>query len=201
MEETTPMSRDLDLLFEIGSLRYVPRGWLQHLAIHCASDLEHSVRVVFLALILARRSGKKVDEAKITMMALLHDIAETRVSDLSYVQKVYVKADEPRALADMFAGTILASFADVVTEYERRDTLEAKIVKDADNLDIDIELKEIEEQGHNLPKKLHQLRKMIRDEKLYTDEARALWDEIQTSDPARWHISANKYLTIPEAGR
>ena len=195
------MHHDLDLLFEIGSLRYVPRGWLQHLATHCASDLEHSVRVVFLALILARRSGQKLDESKITLMALLHDVAETRVSDLSYVQKVYVKADEPGALADMFAGTVLTGFIDVVTAYERRDTQEAKIVKDADNLDIDIELKELEEQGHNLPKKLHNLRKMIRDKKLYTDEARAMWDEIQTADPSQWHISANKYLTIPEAGR
>ena len=42
---------------------------------------------------------------------------------------------------------------------------------------------------------------MIRDKKLYTDEARAMWDEIQTADPSQWHISANKYLTIPEAGR
>ncbi len=35
-------SRDVELLFEVGSLRYMSRGWIQHLATHCANDLEHT---------------------------------------------------------------------------------------------------------------------------------------------------------------
>jgi len=48
-----PTSRDLELLFEIGSLRHICSGWRQHLATDCANDLEHTVRVAFLALALA----------------------------------------------------------------------------------------------------------------------------------------------------
>ena len=54
--------RDLELLFEIGSLRHIQRGWRQHLATNCANDLEHTVRVAFLALIIARREGIKNEE-------------------------------------------------------------------------------------------------------------------------------------------
>ena len=195
-----PTPRDLDLLFELGSLRNMPRGWRQHLGMDCASILEHTMRVAFLALIIARREGQG-DEAKILKMALVHDLTETRVSDLSYVQKVYVTADEAKAANEMLAGTSVADIADVIATYERRETIEAKIVKDADNLDIDIELREVENLGHLLPAKWRTLRRKVRDEKLYTQTAKQLWDEIQTADPDAWHILTNKWLRIPSAGR
>lgn len=134
-------------------------------------------------------------------MALAHDIAETRVSDHSYVQKVYVQSDEAQATRDMFAGTKLGGFISIIEAYERRDTIEAKIVKDADNLDIDLELKELEEKGHQLPIKWRGLRRMIREEKLYTESAKHIWDEIQMADVSSWHITMNKWLRIPSAGK
>ena len=151
--------RDIDILYEIGSLRNVPRGWRQHLGMDCASNLEHMIRVAWLALIIARMEGIKSEE-KILKMALVHDIAEARVSDLSYVQKVYIKADEERAAADLFASTAISDYEEILKEYEKRDSLEAKIVKDADNLDVDLELKEYEERGSRLPEKWQELRKL-----------------------------------------
>lgn len=195
-----PTPRDLELLFEIGSLRHTQRGWRQHLATNCATDLEHTMRVIFLSLIIARKE-QKGNEETILKMALTHDVAETRTSDFSYVQKAYVKANEPSALHDMFTGTCLADFESIVTAYERRDTIESKIVKDADNLDVDLELKELEEKGHQLPIKWRDFRRLIRNEKLYTDSAKQMWDEIQTSDVSSWHMACNKWLKIPHAGK
>jgi len=192
--------RDIEFLFELGSLRNMQRGWIQHLGTNCANDLEHTMRVVWLALILARREGVG-DENKIIKMALVHDIGETRTSDLSYIQKVYVKADEERAVHDIFANTILTDFEEVVREYEKRDCIEAKLVKDADNLDVELELKELVEQGHQLPKKWAVFRRVVRDEKLYTEAAKRFWDELQDADPSSWHCSANKWLKMPEAGK
>ncbi|MBX4187368.1 MAG: HD domain-containing protein [Candidatus Doudnabacteria bacterium] len=194
-------NRDIDFLYEIGSLRNVPRGWRQHLGFDVASDLEHTIRLIWLALIISRMEGQG-DENKIIKMALVHDAPETRVSDLSYVQKVYVKADEEKAADDMFAGTLVKDFRDVLTEYEKRESIESKIVKDADNLDIDLELKEIEEMGSKLPLKwTPNNRKLVRDQKLYTDSAKKLWDQIQESDPSNWHRNMNKWLTDPNAGK
>ncbi len=193
--------RDIEFLFEIGSLRNMHRGWKQHLGLDCASIPEHTFRVAFLALLIARKENCK-NEEKIIKMALVHDIAETRISDLSYVQKVYVKADEPQAANDLFEGTDFSDLNQkILEEYERRETLEAKIVKDADNLDIDLELKELEERGSQLPAKLAETRKKVRREKLYTNAAKELWDLIQAVDVAAWHLRANKWHKIPDAGK
>ena len=194
------MQRDIDFLYELGSLRNVPRGWRQHLGFDVASDLEHTYRLIWLALIISRME-KVGDENMIIKMALVHDIAETRTSDHSYVQKVYVTADEDKAADDMFKDTIVSNFREILEKYDERDSVESKIVKDADNLDIDLELKEIEELGSKLPQKWIQQRRMIRDEKLYTESAKRLWDEIQTSDPSTWHRNMNKWLTDPTAGK
>jgi putative hydrolase of HD superfamily len=193
-------NQDLNFLYEIGSLKNVPRGWRQHLAMDCASVAEHTMRVVWLALIIARAEGG-TDENKVIRMAMAHDLVEARISDLGYVQKVYVVAKEEEANHDLFEGTSLNDFEEVVKEYEKRECLEAKIVKDADNLDIDLELKEIEECGSKLPAKLAELREKVRDEKLYTATAKKIWEQIQKSDPASWHLNNNKLIKIPEAGK
>lgn len=199
-EAAMPCARDVEFLFEVGSLRNLDRTWRQHLGTDCASDLEHTVRVAWIALLLARYEGVG-DPGIIVQMALIHDIAETRTSDFSYVQKVYVQADEHRAIRDLFRGTTIEDFTAVVSAYERRDTIEAKLVKDADNLDVDLELKELEERGHRLPGKWRGNRRLVRDEKLYTESARRLWDLLQTADPASWHLAANKWVHMPTAGR
>ncbi|MBD3251503.1 HD domain-containing protein, partial [Candidatus Uhrbacteria bacterium] len=167
MHEADTMKRDLEFLYELGSLRNTQRGWRQHLGCDVATVPEHTMRVAMLAIILARHEGQG-DEAKILKMALVHDICETRVSDLSYVQKCYVKANEALAVTETFEGTSLPDFTKAVAEFERRDSIEAKLLKDADNLDVDIELMELEEQGHQLATKCRSQRKFVRDEKLYT---------------------------------
>jgi putative hydrolase of HD superfamily len=166
-----------------------------------ANDAEHVFRVIFIALILARAEGVK-NEEKIIKMALVHDIAETRTNDHHYVQSVYTKRDEESATRDMFEGSILENLnSEYLKEYRERKTIEAKIVKDADNLDVDIELKEVEERGHSLPKKWKTTRKLILDKKLYTNSAKKLWKMLQKSDPADWHMKANKWIRVPEAGK
>ncbi len=193
-------NRDLDFLYEIASLRNVPRGWRQHLGFDVASDLEHTFRLIWIALVISRME-QQGDENIIIKMALVHDLAETRVSDLSYVQKVYVRADEVRAADDLFAGTMVEDYRKILADFENRDSIEAKIVKDADNLDIDLELKEIEEMGSQTPKKWSDTRRLVREEKLYTESAKKLWDKIQDSDPSAWHRNMNKWLTDPKAGK
>lgn len=194
-------NRNIDFLYEIGSLRNLQRGWRQHFGMDVANILEHTLRVAFIALMIARKEGVK-NEEKILKMVLIHDLAETRTTDLSYVQKVYVNADEDKSADDLFAGTILSDLREnILREYEDRKSIEAKIVKDADNLDVDIELKELEERGSQLVKKWKHFRKKVRDEKLYTKSAKKMWDDIQKSDPVNWHILANKWVKIPYAGK
>ena len=194
------MNRDLEFLYEVGSLRYLQRGWRQHFGKDVSNILEHTMRVVFLALMIAEKEGQG-DTKKIMQMALVHDLAETRCTDLSYVQKVYVDANEDMSADHLFQETSVSHFREVLAEYEKRESIEAKIVKDADNLEVDIEIKELAQQGSQLPKKWEDNRRMVRDEKLYTETAKKMWDEIQESDVDSWHLSANKWKKIPDAGK
>ena len=193
--------RDIEFLYEVGSLRNMPRAWRQSLGVGVANDLEHTFRVAWIALVLAERVGG-VDEGKMLKMALAHDIAETRTGDQNYTNAVYVEADEGRAIRDIFAGTSFEqSLTGTLREYEARESMEAQLVKDADNIDVDLELRELEERGSQLPRKWRAFRQQVRNEKLYTDAARDLWDALDEVDVADWHLQANKWLQIPEAGR
>jgi len=193
-------SRDIELLFELGSLRNVQRLWRQHFGMDVANDLEHTVRVIWIALLIARLEGINSDE-KIVTMGLLHDIAESRTVDHGHVHKAYVISDEERAAHDMFQGTNLGDLERLLNEYKERQSLEAKIVKDADNLDVDFELRELASRGSTLPKKWLKGRKIIRNRKLYTKSAKQIWDLLQKSDSDTWHINANTWLRRPKAGR
>ncbi len=201
-------SRDLEFLFEIGTLKNVDRTWRQMLGMECANNLEHSFRVAFVALLIARRESAAgrapagVSEEKILKMALAHDLPEARTGDPNYMHKIYTATDDARAAEDLFAGTTFADLcAGALHEYEQRQSLEAKIVKDADNLDVDIELKEFEERVSRLPAKWGENRRLVRDEKLYTESAKALWDEIRGADPSSWHLLSNKWYKLPQAGK
>ncbi|HVY67670.1 MAG TPA: HD domain-containing protein [Patescibacteria group bacterium] len=192
--------RDLEFLYEIGTLKSMKR-FNQHVSLDTSSVAEHMYRVIWLALLVSRME-KAGDEAVIVKMAMAHDLAETRTSDLGYIQKVYVEADEDRALGDTFEGTSLQDYYnDVLKTYEARDSIEAKIVKDADNLDVDLELKEMAANGFAVPPEWGGFRRMIRDEKLYTESARQIWDQIQKSSIHDWHTKANKWLKLPNAGK
>ena len=193
--------RDIEFLYELGSLRNIQRGWRQHFGMDVANDLEHTIRVVWIALLIARMEGVK-DEEKIIKMALVHDMAETRVSDHSYVQKVYVQADEDSAANDLFGGTSFENLNDqTLKEYEERECIEAKIVKDADNLDVDLEMRELEQKGSKLPSKWLANRSLVRNEKLYTESAKKIWDSLNEVDVDSWHMETNKWNRIPDAGK
>jgi putative hydrolase of HD superfamily len=80
-------------------------------------------------------------------------MSESRSGDLHYVSRQYSSRDESKAIQDTLGQTILEKeLIELWEEYEEKKTKEAQIVKDADNLDVDLELKEQEERGHNLRK-------------------------------------------------
>ncbi len=197
-----PIEKDLEFLYELGTMRNADRDWRQFLGMETATILEHSIRVIWLALILSRME-KAGDEQKIIKMALVHDFVESRTSDHNYVRKMYIKANEHQAAKDSFDGSILSDFnSEILAEYEKRESIEAKLVKDADNLDVDIELKELEARGSKTAERMRNYdRKFVRDDKLYTESAKKLWDEIQTSDVNSWHLKKNKWNTMPKAGK
>ena len=185
--------RDVDFLYEIGSMRFIQRTWRQFYRDEVANNSEHTFRVIWIALIIARRE-KVTNEEKIIKLALVHDISESRCPDTNYVSKIYSSRDEEKAIKDMLTDTSLAEeFIDLFNECKEKKTIEAKIVKDADNLDVDFEIQEMMSKGHTMKKVWS--RKNIRT-LLYTKTAKKMWDELYATDPHRWHVNAhNAYKT------
>lgn len=181
------MERDLQFLYEIGTLRFVPRQWQRFLNTGVANLTEHHYRVMWLALVIA--AGEKgADINKVLKMALVHDIAESRTNDVDYISRQYVERNEQLGLKDMLANTsVEKEFLAIAHEYEKRESLEAKIVKDADNLEIDLELKEQKAAGANLQDELAPMRKIVHDNHLYTKTAKKLVAQINESNPHDWH--------------
>lgn len=182
---------DIDFIYEIGTLRYIQRTWRQFLNPDFQNLAEHLFRVIWIALVLAERE-KVANKEKIMKLALVHDIAESRTGDVNYLQRQYVERLEEKGITDMLTSTSLeAEFMALWHEYEKKESIEAKIVKDADNLDVDFELMEQRARGHDLTDRWTNGRRQVAETKLYTKSAKAMWDALMHSHPHDWHRKTN----------
>lgn len=182
-------NRNLDFLYEMGTMRYIPRMWRQFLNKDFANLSEHILRVMWTALLIAKEEG--ADMNKVLKMALVHDITESRNSEVHYLSRMYTKRNEEKAIKDILEGTsIEQEFIELFNEYEERKSIEAKIVKDADNLDVDMELQEHHANGLRIKEEFQHIRDRVY-ELLFTDTAKRMWKQIQQSNPHSWHVEGN----------
>jgi putative hydrolase of HD superfamily len=149
----------LPTLVELQRLKRLDRtGWtLRGRPNGTESVAAHSFGVGVTAMLLADefiKQGVGVDVERVLRMALLHDWAEVRVGDMPRTATEYFGA-EARKRAER------AAFADVVSEvgsgasvyralyddYEQRGSLEARLVKVADVVDLLVEALALERAG------------------------------------------------------
>lgn len=188
------MDRDIEFLYEMGTLRYAPRQWKRFSNAGFANLAEHHFRVIWIALVLAKY--EKADVNKVLKMALVHDIAESRTGDVDYLSRQYVERNEEMGLKDILAETVLDKdeFMDLWKEFEQIKTIESKVVKDADTLDVDFELQEQATRGINLKDAWQKQRTYVSKNRLKTKTAKKIWQKLQKSDPHSWHINGRNRL-------
>ena len=148
----------LSTLIELQRLKRLDRtGWtLRGLPNGTESVAAHSFGVSVTAMLLADRCtarGVPIDVEKVLRIALLHDWAETRVGDMPRTATLYF-GSEVRQQAEMAAFSDIVnpvdaggSYANLYNDYERRESLEARLVKAADVLDLLIEVLALERAG------------------------------------------------------
>lgn len=179
--------RDIEFLYEVGCLRFIDRAWKQLLNLGGANLAEHTLRVIWIATVIAEH--EKADLGKVVKMALVHDVGESRTGDAHYVAKMYTKRDEEKAVEDVFKDTVLAEeFIELWKEYEEQESLEAKIVKDADRLDVEIELQEQSAKGNKIKDAWQKDREEFVYPALYTEAGKQIWKEISSSNPSDWYV-------------
>lgn len=177
---------DINFLFEIGNIRHIQRMWQRFNTPQLSNLAEHHFRVFWIALIIASREGN-VDTGKIAKMAILHDIAESRTGDVDILSRQYVERKEELAIHDILGETsIEEEMSALWAEYEQRSSPEAKIVKDADNLDVDFELAEQAASGSTLQQNKQEIREFVAANKLYTKTAKLLYAQLKEANPHDW---------------
>jgi len=187
------MRADINFLFEMGTLRHVRRTWNQFGGLSMANDAEHTFRVAVLAWLIAEREG--VDTNQVLKMAIVHDMTEIRTGDVNMVSRLYAVRKEEEAINDQTEEVAMQDEMRALwRECEERKTKAAKIVKDADNLDIELELMESMARGEVFSRALQKKREAIRD-KLFTKTAKQLFDEIRVADPNEWVLEGKNRFT------
>ena len=152
--------RLLELLLESTTLKRLPRsGWLLRGVPHVESVAEHSFGVAFAALALAdalQTSGELddvLDLEKVLVIALLHDLAEVRLTDLplraAKLLPSQVKSEaEASAMAELLAPLPSAGLlTELWQSFEENSSPEGRLVRDADKLEMMVQCLRYEQAG------------------------------------------------------
>jgi putative hydrolase of HD superfamily len=145
------MKRLAQLFFEARSLKQLSRSGYQFLGTGRESVAEHSFTTAVIAYVMGQ-TVPDVDHGRLVTMSLLHDLPEARIGDLNYVQKFYVQADEGAAIDEMTDGLPFGDdIRDLIDEFNRGESREARLARDADQLAFLVELKSLADLGHAAP--------------------------------------------------
>jgi len=139
----------LSVLLELQRLKRLDRtGWvLRGLPAGAESVAAHSFGVALAAMLLADEAaarGVEVNAERVLRLALLHDLAEARTGDMprtvaDYYGKDVRKRAERAAFDDMtreLSKAQGARYSELHEDYEERASLEARLVKAADVVDL-----------------------------------------------------------------
>jgi len=146
--EEKDRERIADFLFEAGVLSKTPRSGFHFLGGGKQSVAEHINRTTYVGYALAKMNGK-CDVGKVLEMCLFHDFPEARTSDLNYVHQKYLKPNTEKAVEDMIKELSFGKDIEkIIKEFEKKETVEALLTKDADQLELLLCLKELIDMGH-----------------------------------------------------
>jgi putative hydrolases of HD superfamily len=183
--------RTADLLFEAKFLKEIPRSGFGFLGNGSESVAEHTYMTTFIAFILSRMTPD-ADAGRLIEMCLVHDLPEARIGDLNTVQKSYVVADETRAVEDMArASRHGEEIAGLIAEFNAGRSLEALLARDADQLALVMELKDLIDKGYAPAEKwLPHVQQRIR-----TDPGNDLLGSILGAERDHWWLK--NYIDSP----
>jgi len=149
----------LSTLIELQRLKNLDRtGWsLRGLPPHTESVASHSFGVAVTAMLLADQLtelGVEIDGERTLRLALLHDWSEARIGDMPRTASRYFSS-EARKQAELAAfgdivkgiGACAAIYRELYEDYEHRSSLEARLVKAADVIDLLVQVLALETAG------------------------------------------------------
>ncbi|WVR04339.1 hypothetical protein IAU60_001340 [Kwoniella sp. DSM 27419] len=130
-------------------------GWIREGVKEAESISDHMCRMALMAMMIPTDANRPLDIPRCVMMALVHDLAEAHVGDITPVEGVpaHVKHQLEEQAMDSFLNEMLGGegnkdarerFRSLWDEYEARETPESKLVKDLDRLELALQAVEYE---------------------------------------------------------
>src|SRR4030042_3970055 len=173
-------------LYEMGQLKRVKRsGWWIAGVKDPETVAEHSFRTAVIAYLPARLEG--MAPGKTVLMALFHDMPETRTNDAHRIVRRYAdwedvdkKAinEQCTRLPDEMGKQMVTLFA----EFEKEVSPEAKVVRDADLLECIVQAREYQTLGYgDVIDWIFNAQKALK-----TDSAKRIAVECVSTEPKEW---------------
>jgi putative hydrolase of HD superfamily len=173
-------------LFEMGQLKRVKRsGWWIAGVKDPESVAEHTFRTAVIAYLLAHL--ERVDTGKAVLMALFHDMPETRTNDAHRIVRRYAKwEDVDRKAVDeqskRLPNEMATQMATLFEEFEKEVSPEAKVVRDADLLECIVQAREYQALGYrDVVDWIFNAQRALR-----TDSAKRIAAECIKTEPKEW---------------
>ena len=146
-----PALQNIIKFFEIsGILKRIQRtGWVEVGVYEPESVADHTFRTAMMCMLYADIEG--LDVLKVLRMALIHDLPEAVIGDLTPAQKnEETKGDEETAMQDilnLLPAHQRETYIQVWKEYQQGQTKEAKAVQQLEKIEMALQAKEYERFG------------------------------------------------------
>jgi putative hydrolase of HD superfamily len=133
-----------------GQLKKVSRsGWIRVGLKSPESVADHTFRTALLCMIFSSLEG--LDELKMLQMALIHDLPEVIVGDLTPSEKAKAdknsEEDAMKSLLAFLPKKVQGKYIQVWHEYASNKTVEAKAVRQLEKLEMALQAREYEDSG------------------------------------------------------
>lgn len=185
--EEKDLKNIVNFIYETGILSKTPRSGLWFLGTGSQSVAEHILRTVFIGYALSQMVPE-ANKERVMFLCLVHDLGEGRTSDLNYVHQKYGKMAESQAISDIcgklpFGEEIEGAYR----EMEERESLEARLAKEADNLEWLATMREEELKGNSKAKSWAD----IVFKRLKTEAGQKLGKLLLSTHPDDWWFDEN----------
>ena len=175
----------VEFLFECLNLKDIKREWWRYAGVQFPESIaDHSLHAAQIWFILANL--EHADPWKVTNIILWHDMAEIRIGDIHWLGWKHVKNKkeiEAWVIDDQIKNLPMKTeIKNLIDEYDKKETKESIIAKDADILNQVFQCKAYLEQWHKLME--HYLKNYK--DRLVTESAKKMYESIMDSDSYNW---------------
>jgi putative hydrolase of HD superfamily len=145
----------LDFLKDSANLKSISRqGWIDKLSIkNPESVADHSYSMAIMAMIIS--DLENYDSEKILKMTLIHDLAESKIGDITPEQmtpenKMKIENDAFNEIIDQLPETVKSQYLEIWKEYQNNNSKESLFVHQIDKLEMALQAKIYQKDGKTI---------------------------------------------------